>query len=229
MRIAPKDTLFGHSILKVREVIRMAMKEQLSAYKKDDIIKFISNKLALSIPVSKKLFRDLISEEYLEVKNQKFRDKNFWIVRETEKGRHLGVTRANPPISRAKADLLLQELLERVREVNRSKEYVYKVVKVGVFGSYLTNASVLGDLDVAVALERKAMGNTYMELCKKRIAIAFKKGRRFNNYIEELDWPRREVLMHLSTRKKGLSMHIEGDDEVLKKATLKIVYQSDES
>jgi hypothetical protein len=34
MRIAPKDTLLGHSILKVREVIRMAMKEQLSAYKK---------------------------------------------------------------------------------------------------------------------------------------------------------------------------------------------------
>lgn len=104
MRIAPKDTLFGHSILKVREVIRMAMKEQLSAYKKDDIIKFISNKLALSIPVSKKLFRDLISEEYLEVKNQKFRDKNFWIVRETEKGRHLGVTRANPPADSCHVD-----------------------------------------------------------------------------------------------------------------------------
>jgi predicted nucleotidyltransferase len=198
-------------------------------HKKEDIIEFISDKLALSIPVGKKLFRDLSSEGYLEVKNQKFRDKNFWVVQETEKGRHLGVTRANPPISRAKAELLLHELLERVKEVNRSKEYVYKVVKVGVFGSYLTNATVLGDLDVGITLERKAMGNAYMELSRKRIAIAFKKGRRFSNYIEELDWPRREVLMHLSTRKKGLSMHIEGDDEVLKRVDLKIVYQSEVS
>ena len=227
MRIAPKDTLFGHSILKVREVIRMAMKEQLSAYKKDDIIEFIADKLTLSIPVSKKLFKDLISQRYLKMKNEKFRDQDFWVVGETEKGRQLGVTRANPPISRAKADLLLHELLERVKEVNRSKEYVYKVVKVGVFGSYLTNASVLGDLDVAIALDRKVTGTAFTESCRTRVEVAFKKGRRFNNFIEELDWPRREVLMHLSTRKKGLSLNIEGEDDVLSRVDLKIVYQSE--
>ena len=226
MRINPKDTLFDYPVLKVREVIRLAMKEQLCYTCKEDIIKQIAKTIGASEAAGDKLFNTLLQEGYFTINDEKFGDSVYWIVAETEKGRHLGVTRANPPITRAKADSLLQELLQRVKEINNHKEYVYKVVTVKVFGSYLSDKELLGDLDVAIKLEPKAEGDLYMELSEKRVELAFKKGRRFNNYVEQLDWSRREVLMQLSTRKKGLSIHIEGQDSILDRVQLKVVYKA---
>ncbi len=202
------------------------MQERLFHTKKGNIVKAVAETIGASHAEGEKLLNMLLKEQYLNIENKRLAGSNYWVVTETEKGRHLGVTRANPPITRAKADNLLKEVLERVNQINDTAEYVYKVSSVKVFGSYLTEKEILGDLDVAVKLDRKADGDAYMVLCKKRIELAFKKGRRFTNFIDELDWPRREVLMHLSTRKKGLSIHIEGEDDVLNRVQHKVVYEA---
>lgn len=66
------------------------------------------------------------NEEYLIFEKKKFRNTLYYEVTETEKGRRLGVTKANPPITRAKADLLLSELLERVEKVNSNADWFIK-------------------------------------------------------------------------------------------------------
>jgi predicted nucleotidyltransferase len=223
MRINPKDTLFDYPILKIREIIRMAMKEELYS-SQEDIKKQVSKFIGASEADGKNLLNILLDEKYLTINTQKVTDSVYWVITVTEKGRRLGVTWANPPITRAKADNLLQELLERVKEVNNHKEYLYKVESVKVFGSYLSDKEILGDLDVAIKVMPKAKGDSFIEWNHARAALALNKGRRFNNYVQQLDWARREVLIHLSTRKKGLSIHFEGDDDVLDKVQFKEVY-----
>ncbi len=55
----------------------------------------------------------------------------------TEAGDALARAASGPPLSRARADRLLQGVLRRVAEVNRNPYYLCRVVVVGVFGTYL--------------------------------------------------------------------------------------------
>ncbi len=223
MRINSKQILFGYPILKIREVIRYAMTRRLSGIDKKGIIKEIATVLGCEINNAKLVFEQLIKEEYLIFEKEKFRDTLYYEVSETEKGRRLGVTKANPPITRAKADLLLAELLERVEKVNSNTDLVYKVESVKVFGSYLSDQEILGDIDVAVKLEKRGTGEEFKSKSEERIKLAYKNGRVFSNFIDQLYWPYREVMLLLGTRKKGLSLHEE--DEVINRTESKTVFQ----
>ena len=225
MRINSKQILFGHSILKIREVIRNAMTGRLSGIEQNDIIKEIATVLTCSIKDAKLVFEKLIKEEYLIFEKKRIGNNLYHEVTETEKGRRLGVTRANPSITRAKADLLLTELLERVEKVNSNAELVYKVENVKVFGSYLSDQKILGDIDVAVKLEKRVTGEELKSKSEERIKLAHKNGRTFSNFIDQLYWPCQEVKLQLSTRKKGLSLHYDGEDEVLNRTETKTVFQ----
>jgi hypothetical protein len=61
----------------------------------------------------------------------------------TISGAALCMASATPPMSRSKAEHLLHEFLERVREVNGNPKYLYRVSRLGVFGSYLSRAPTL--------------------------------------------------------------------------------------
>lgn len=110
--------------------------------------------------------------------------------------------------------------------MNKNNEFLYRVASVKVFGSYLSDQQVLGDLDVGIKLVRKVEGEEFLAWNKKRISIALKGGRRFSNYIDEIYWPFREVMLHLNTKKKGLSLHDEESDDVIKRTECRVVYQS---
>ena len=225
MRINSKQLLFGYPILKIREVIRYAMTGRLSGIGENGIIKEIATVLACAVKDAKLVFEQLINEEYLIFEKKKIGSTLYHEVTETEKGRRLGVTRANPPITRAKADLLLAELLERVEKVNSNSDLAYKVENVKVFGSYLSGQEILGDIDVAVKLEKRVTGGEFKSKSEERIQLAYKNGRTFSNFLDQLDWSRREVMLQLGPRKKGLSLHYDGEDEVLNRTETKTVFQ----
>lgn len=56
-------------------------------------------------------------------------------------------------ISRKKAEELVQAVLERADAINLRDELTHRVASVRVFGSYLSDAADLGDIDLAVAFE----------------------------------------------------------------------------
>ncbi|MVM40955.1 hypothetical protein GO730_30125 [Spirosoma sp. HMF3257] len=140
-------------------------------------------------------------------------------------GRSLALARAIPPITRQKADCIVQEFMGRVEEINSNEKYVYKVKKVLLFGSYIRpNATELNDVDIAVELTPKF--NDPDVLRKKgaeytRIAIA--NGRRFNGWFEQLAFPQTDVKTFLRNKSRYISLH-STDDGVLEETETKQIY-----
>lgn len=225
MKINPKDTLFKQPILRVRAVIRDAMMERLKSIEKDFIEERVAMLLKQTKPVARKVIKQLEQEGYIVLQKVKYGDIFQYELTETEKGRRFGVATANPAISRLKAEQLLNELIERAKQVNANKELVYFVERIKVFGSYLSGKETLGDLDVAVKLTRKYEGDNFIKENQKRVHLAIRNNRRFSNYTDEIYWPHREVMLMLKTKKKGLSLHDEDSDEVVSKTTTEIVYE----
>jgi len=75
--------------------------------------------------------------------------------RNTMAGNALANATAAAPISRADADRVLNAFLIRVGIVNDAKTSLYRVGKVVVFGSYLGNQDRVGDIDLAIRLDRR--------------------------------------------------------------------------
>lgn len=224
MYLNPKDKLFGQPILKIREVVRAAMKGSLWGDDHPALAREVAKRLDQSPAVAKKVITDLIKADYLILKKEKYEDSFYYKFVETDKGRRFAMSRADPPISREKADLLLGELIEKAKIINASKEYIYRVESVKVFGSYLTDKEILGDLDVAVKISPKLEGKEFVNANFKHIELAIKRGRVFRGFMDQINWPYKEVILKLKTRKKGLSLHDESEDDVVGLTETKTVY-----
>jgi hypothetical protein len=225
MRINSKEKLFGQPILKIREVVRYAMTERLRCIQKSMLFKEVSRILGQSTGIAKTVIEQLIKEKYLVLNKVKYGSTFQYELSETKKGRRFGVATADPLITREKASQLLKELIERAISINANEDYACYVERLSVFGSYLSGKTLLGDLDVFFKIMRKCEGDEYREKRDQRIKLAFRSGRVFPNFIEQLYWPEREVLLALKTRKKGLSLHDETGDEVFGKTESKVVYE----
>ena len=225
MKIDPKEKLYGQPVLKIRQVVKHAMQDRLFGKTKAAIIEEVSKILVQPIAVSKQIMEQLIVDDYLVLNKVKYINTFQHELKETDKGRRFGVATADPAITRKKADELLAELIERAKAINANNNLVYTVECIKVFGSYLGDKELLGDLDVAVKLTRKYEGDDFTKQNEKRIAIAFKNGRQFPNYISQIYWPYTEVMLLLKTKKKGLSLHDEDSDEVIKKTDTRLVYE----
>ena len=65
------------------------------------------------------------------------------------------VLRQFGPLSRTRAERLLQRVLRRVAEVNRRPYFLCRVTAVGVFGGYLADAPTIDALDLVVRIAPK--------------------------------------------------------------------------
>ena len=134
-------------------------------------------------------------------------DKKMVSYQTTIKGNALGMAKAGKPVTRASADEVLREFLDRVRAVNGRQELAYGVESAVVFGSYLSDARRLNDLDIAVELKQKRPDDsTYESLRKASLDRAYASGRRFRNLVEEVCWPQLEVLYILKNRSRTISL-----------------------
>lgn len=225
MRINPKEILFGQPILRIREVVRQTMQQRLWGTTESEIIDKVAIILLKSETVAKQVVKQMIHEDFIILNKVKYGEAYQYELTETDKGRRFGIATAAPPISREKATQLLNELIDRAKAINVNDELVYFVESIKVFGSYLSDKDTLGDLDVGVKLSRKHENDNFSQHNQQRINLAKTKGRNFNNYFEEICWPHREVMLMLKGRQRGLSLHDEEIDEVLKITETKLVYQ----
>jgi hypothetical protein len=93
--------------------------------------------------------RGLLEEGYIEPSGSPFGPEHWHL---TLKGSALANARARKPITRKTAERLIEEFLARVREVNAG-DYAYRVRRVIVFGSFLSDSADLGDVDLSIELE----------------------------------------------------------------------------
>lgn len=121
-------------------------------------------------------------------------------------------------ISRARAEELLRAFLERVEAVNLRDELTHRVVAVRVFGSYLSEAADLGDIDLAVALEPRRSSHV-----EESLERAQNSGKSVRNYLEMLFYGENEVRQFLKKRHPHISIHAYGEPDKLN-ALSKVLY-----
>jgi hypothetical protein len=131
----------------------------------------------------------------------------------TRKNNALALTDFVPRMNRAKAEKLLSGVLERVAAINTRADLLHWVTEVRVFGSYLTDIDDLGDLDLAIKLERRPVeeGRRYawIEAC---LEMARRSGKTFGSYLDELTYPETLVRRLIKNRSPYISLH--GTDEL---------------
>jgi predicted nucleotidyltransferase len=189
-------------------------------------IEYLSRCFRTSLWRTRRLVKDLIVEGLLEP--DETGPVEFARYRISRAGRRLSLATAAAPISRATADREVAEFLERVRLVNDDERYLYRVRRVIVFGSYLTDQPSINDVDLAVELERRVTDPAlFMTKTIERVVEAERAGRSFASYFAQLIWPHTEVLLKLKARSRSISLH-STDDPVLGSAASREIFHEDE-
>jgi hypothetical protein len=176
MRINPDDTICDIAIVGVRNFLRRSGRSE--KWRLD----FASSLLNLNEKQTLDLLTELEEKGYIE-KDELYDGEQYW--HNTISGNALGGASAARPYKRKAAEKALGEFMERVQKVNSDPYYLYKVTRVILFGSYLTDATEVSDVDVAleIAPKEEDVELRGLQLDKRRQG-AEKSGKRFNNIIE---------------------------------------------
>ena len=217
MRIRPDELVAGFPARKIRELLRQ----------NDEFFSYQDARKVLGIGKSeaKHLFDELCREGYLErnADMPAYETELYW--KRTLKGRTLCKALFSKSVSRRAAEQKLDEFLARVRQVNADDYFLYIVRKVILFGSFLSDAPFVGDLDLAVDLERKEQdGDRYVHMALVRAREAESNGKRFPNFVEKICFAEHEVKQFLKAGSRIIQI-TDAHDGILRVAKSRVVYE----
>jgi|HubBroStandDraft_4_1064222.scaffolds.fasta_scaffold42434_2 hypothetical protein len=133
-------------------------------------------------------------------------DKAIVCYETTIQGNAFGMAKAGKPVSRESTEKVLREFLERVNAVNERRDLAHRVESVIVFGSYLSEVSRLNDLDLSVELVGNGTDDASQQVLREAsFNRARASGRQFRNAVDQIFWPRMEVLSFLKNRSRTIS------------------------
>lgn len=184
-------------------------------------IRCFANRFKISQEIAKIRIEAFESEGYFE----KFRDdgnKTRWQL--TMKAATLAQASAAKKVKRATADKHYQAFLQRVHEINFNDSYLYQVTKVALFGSYLTEANLVSDIDLFIWVSCKPKFDTDFTIIREqRTKEMLSEGRRFKNLSEEMHWPELDVRKYLKNGSRVIS--IQGHNEGYEQSEHEIVFE----
>lgn len=196
MKINPKVIIAGYPILKIRDLMRQ------HEYMSEEIIRY---RLKTTQKEAKYVLETLLKQELIEINTDKDANCKYLV---SLKGNSLGNAKAVPSISRIKADKLFEEFMQRVLEINKKPKYLYKVTKIILFGSFITDAEFVNDIDIAFELKKKGIDKEKWKVKnEKQVKKAYQKGVRFDSIIDDLFYTRTVVLRYLKSRSPYISLH----------------------
>lgn len=210
MKINSNEEIAGFPLLKIRGLL-----------KKD----FLNNEITTAFLKTNQDRATLVLSElndlgYLE----KRADEIPIIYINTLKGNALANAKAVSSISKGKAKIIFSDFLERVNEVNQNSKYLFKVTKVVLFGSYITDSPTVNDIDIAFEIIRKDEdSDVFMAKHQKKVNEAIGNGKKFKTFIDKLGYSETEVIHFLKSRSHYLSLH-SIEDGILKRTEIKQVY-----
>jgi len=218
MRIRPDDLIAGFPARQVRKLLRQS-DLFLSV---DDVIKI----LGLSGESALQLLKTLEQQGFIKKNTSAPDPKKNW--KHAIKGGALSKALFSAPVSRQSAERTLSEFMDRVKEVNEAGKFLYRVRKVVLFGSFLAESSTVGDLDIAIELVPKEPDSRkHSELILAHANAANLNGKRFQNFIQRLDFAAQEVRSYLKGRSRIIQF-TDCKDGVLKIAKSRVIYESPE-
>jgi predicted nucleotidyltransferase len=198
MRITTNQSIAGYPALQVREFVRKYRFTNFSTGAAEAAL-MLSTEAAVD-------FLNKLSDLGFIGKSREREGKQLFQL--TNSGQAFANASAAKPIHRKTAERVLAQFLERVHKVNATHEYLFRVKNVVLFGSMLSNADRLGDVDIAISLEAKVSDtNAYQAWSMARRDEAEAAGRCFHTSFESAIWPRQEVFLQLKARSRSLSLH----------------------
>jgi len=220
MRIQFDALVEGLPAKKIRELLRQS-EEFLSVR---DATKILGINGRKAVQLLERLEQEGFIEKNAAVPNSE--TEQFW--KRTIKGNALSAALFSTPVSRRTAEKALSEFMNRVHQVNMDSRFLYKVRKVFVFGSYLTGAPSVGNLDLAVELGQKEPdGKKHAEMVLARANEAARNGRCFHNFVERIGFADQEVRSFLKARSRIIQL-TDCDDGILKIAESRMIYEHPE-
>lgn len=210
MKINTGENVEGIPILKIRDFLRKSYEfnPEYAAYL-----------LKVEEPQAQKVLKALTTLGYLEELKD---DTNTH--RTTIKGNALAMSKGLPSITKEKAEKLFSEFMDRVKKVNENESLMYRVTQVVLFGSYITDAPSVNDINIAVKLDRKEHDKElYMAKHEVYVQEAEERGVTFKSFFDRLVYPEIEVHKLLKSKSRYLSFH-PIDDSILKEVKTQEVY-----
>jgi predicted transcriptional regulator/predicted nucleotidyltransferase len=208
MYIDPKSKIANRPAMEIRDMLHAIVMDVSDA-------ETIRYHLKTNMQQTQKIIKILIAEGYLEIYPNHSGNKEKYRV--TLKGGSLSLASAATPIKRSTADLKLKEFMERVQIVNSDDHYLFRVKKVIVFGSYLSDKDRINDIDFAVELLPKYDQEETLRRGQDQIEEARKRGRYFRipESASEMLYLEDRVVKYLKSRSRSISIH-SVDDELFK-------------
>jgi len=218
MRIRPDDLVVGFPAKQIRKLLRQSV-DSLSARHAKKI-------LGINPEQAIQLLKSLERKGYLKRHPALPNSEQRW--KRTVKGGALANALFSKPVSRQSAERTMRDFLDRVGKVNSNSYFLYRVQKAVVFGSFLSDAPFIGDLDIAVDLcPRENDPRKHSELIRARANEAVIVGRGFSNFVEAFQFAEQEVIMFLKSRSRILQL-TRCDDGVLNIAESRVIFESPE-
>jgi len=170
-----------------------------------------------------RLLETLEQQGFIEKNTSAPGAKRNW--KHTIKGGALSNALFSAAVSRRNAERRLSEFMDRVREVNEGGRFLFRVRKVVLFGSFLTESSTIGDLDVAIDLvPREPDARKHSELILAHANAAALCGKRFQSFVQRLDFAAQQVRSYLKARSRIIQL-TNCDDGVLEVAEHRVIYE----
>ena len=114
------------------------------------------------------------------------------------------VTKNKKIYTRETARKALENVIQRIKEANKNDEFIYRITKAVLFGSYInTNKEKVGDLDIAIYLELK--NHSKPEYIQNRIRAL--NSLNYVPFLLEFIYGREEVFKFIKNRKQVLELH----------------------
>jgi len=197
MRIDSQDTLLGVPILIVRALLKRSM-----SYGGTISERLARQTLKLYRERTREILDELVRQGCLE-QGENDRGELYW--ENTLKGNTLALATAAKLVKRETADWALAEFLTRVLEVNRNPDYLFKVTRVVLFGSYLEDTQRLDFVELAIETASKIDSPDQREALYLERRQASQ--RNFKDFMEYLGWPLIEVWRFLKSRSRIISLY----------------------
>ncbi len=136
---------------KVLGVPAMALRDALRLVDRKSVnVAFFAERLGMSSERAEKLAQSLVKKGWITPD-----DHHAQLFVLTADGYAFSLARATKPIKRSKADALLAKMLAVCEHVNGDGSHPHFVEQLYVFGSYLSDKSEVGDLDVGYRLGQR--------------------------------------------------------------------------
>lgn len=200
MRISKAEMIAGHPALTVRGLLRR--------YRVFDIdAGVVVHELGIDESEASELLLALESLGLIEsAESPRAGDSPAYSL--TIAGNALANASAAKPIRRSTGELALSQFMTRLDRFNGRDEYVYRVISAVLFGSMLSDAERLGDVDIAIELEARVSDEQrFHKRCDERRKLEARRGTHFRNTMDWVVWPRTETFRALQARSRALSLH----------------------